>query len=1446
MKLLLIDKRVRSKELINARNDSTDYIEFDYFIDTYATLSVHIKEKSSEITDIAIVQHANLAIDYNILFQQSSLTTAASDLRDWLLELKESVKLQRLDLLACALYSNNEIKAAIEWLEKETEIDLRASINFTGNPEKGGSTEESADWVMESDNVDIRQNYFTDAISEFKELLYTYSNSSMYGANKIIKDIYGNIIHLHKDIYGNPINPPYDICGRRIKYPISSVVTWGNPAYGGDPTYSQYKIQSGSISSNVIAVYSNAYAFAALKSDGSVVVWGNYYYGGYEQPLNVNVNIGGGITTGGSNTIYTGKPQNLSNVVSIYSTSSAFAALKLDGSVVVWGYNNGGGSTESNSYSTGAPSSITSSNSNVTEIYSASSAFAALKSDGSVVSWGYNEYGGDSSSVAAQLAYGVVSIYSNYASFAALKSNGSVITWGRAANGGDSSSVASQLASGVIAIYSTSAAFAALKSDGSVVSWGDSLYGGNSSAVVNKLQSGVVRIYSNASAFAALKSDSSVVVWGNHYYGGYEQPADAEIPNSQFTGKPDNLSNVVSIYSTSSAFAALKSDGSVVTWGSNYEGGSGAPSSITSSNSGVLSIYSTMSAFAALKSDGSVVSWGDITYGGINNNNMDGSIVVKLYSTERAFAALKSDGSVVAWGNTNNGGNPYDLYTGIKSGDISSNIISIYSSQFAFAALKTTNNSNPSTYYTSSGSTKLDAFKMSAKLFITKEEINLNESTIVFSTMQGGVGTYNVQYYELIPGQSPTNISTKTPSYISISENRLIITNASIFKRSTKVQYTMVVTDSDIPARRAEAAVYLTFVGYEANLDLTTTITFQGSNILTATSPQQQFTLPFNNTSAIIQVDASGGARPVKYTLQYADFFTIIEEKSSNLNKYTHTFVNNYSVIEQTTIQYKVVVDDGATQITIPFEITYLPYIPLRSSLMTQTQILYIIPPTATTLKINDISGGEPEYYYAWYGQDPDTLEFILLQLSTINAKNLSTFEITADDSVKYAGKSLRYYCEVTDSRPTTPNIITINYIVNFIFIELEYTITAYKNNIQIDLSNSYTLNYNNQSLKFVIDISSGITPYSYALVEKIEAGGELLIGVGKLGGTLLDGNADSEIFIDSYADNKNIFILKNEYDYVGTAATKLYEIYIKDSSIPQQRKFYTFSVDYLAYQPITASQNFTRQVVPVNQNSSMEPINVSGGKSGVYTYKWYISQMLTGVEALNTNSPEGLSFDLYTINNGPLIIQNSQSSEEGVQKTFFYMCEISDTLETTPIQLYFKIIYDAYYAIDPCIDGEVEVHTTDGLVKVKNLTTSHSLLNIINNTTFQIYAIYTKEIESGFYNIPFGTEYELYSSTAIINTTSLLYEFMPTSRYSQNLLPSPQPRRLMYHIFTNQFIKGDIFTKNGLQLKSYGTPSSDDANYLLFNEFLNGYYLTYLFTDTLPDKELSIDNQDT
>jgi alpha-tubulin suppressor-like RCC1 family protein len=405
------------------------------------------------------------------------------------------------------------------------------------------------------------------------------------------------------------------------------------------------------VSSDVVAVYSTEAAFAALKTDGSVITWGEPNRGGNSSVVTYNA---------GWNYVSV-EDKLISGVVAVYSTqNSAFAALKTDGSVVAWGDSREGGNSNY------PISNVDRLSSGVVAVYSTHYGFAALKSDGSVVAWGEPEYGGGDSnypnSNGSSLDSGVLAVYSNNEAFAALKTDGSVITWGYPESGGDSSAVSADLTSGVVSIYSAAYAFAALKNDGSIVVWGVSAFGGNDPGIT----SGVVAVYSTLYAFAALKSDGSIVAWGDSANGG-TTPANVS-------------SGVVAAYSTENAFAALKTDGSVVAWGDSANGGT-TPANVSSD---VVSIYSSGLAFAALKTDGSVIAWGD-SYSGGDSSLVASSLlsgVVAVYSTHEAFAALKSDGSVVAWG--------YGPYGGTTPGTVSSDVVSIYSNYYAFAALKTT------------------------------------------------------------------------------------------------------------------------------------------------------------------------------------------------------------------------------------------------------------------------------------------------------------------------------------------------------------------------------------------------------------------------------------------------------------------------------------------------------------------------------------------------------------------------------------------------------------------------------------------------------------------------------------------------------------------------------------------------------------------------------------
>ena len=102
-------------------------------------------------------------------------------------------------------------------------------------------------------------------------------------------------------------------------------------------------------------------------------------------------------------------------------------------------------------------------------------------------------------------------IYSTAKAFAALMGDGSVITWGQVDKGGDNSASQALLREKVNQIFSTAGAFAALRDDALVVTWGDENCAGDSHRVQEQLSGDVEQIFSTHHAFAACKSDGSVV-----------------------------------------------------------------------------------------------------------------------------------------------------------------------------------------------------------------------------------------------------------------------------------------------------------------------------------------------------------------------------------------------------------------------------------------------------------------------------------------------------------------------------------------------------------------------------------------------------------------------------------------------------------------------------------------------------------------------------------------------------------------------------------------------------------------------------------------------------------------------------------------------------------------------------------------------------------------------
>lgn len=256
----------------------------------------------------------------------------------------------------------------------------------------------------------------------------------------------------------------------------------------------------------------------ALKSDGTVIVWGTQV-DGWAKP-----------------------PAGLKDVVEVYAKDTTLMARKSNGTVVVWGGNDAGeanvppGLNRVISMAAAGHHTLT-----VRET-------SILPGAGEVIGWGLNGNGQSTIPDAAKSSVTKVAAGTYYSM--ALKYNGTVVDWGT--NGSGATSMPAGL-SGVVAIDAGYMYALALKSNGTVVAWGKE-YNGNGIINVPAGLNDVVAISANREHALALKRNGTVVGWGDNRNGKATPPV--------------GLNDVVAISAGVNHSLALKSDGTVVSWGS--------------------------------------------------------------------------------------------------------------------------------------------------------------------------------------------------------------------------------------------------------------------------------------------------------------------------------------------------------------------------------------------------------------------------------------------------------------------------------------------------------------------------------------------------------------------------------------------------------------------------------------------------------------------------------------------------------------------------------------------------------------------------------------------------------------------------------------------------------------------------------------------------------------
>ena len=341
--------------------------------------------------------------------------------------------------------------------------------------------------------------------------------------------------------------------------------------------------------------------------------------------------------------------------------------------VYCWGNNNNGqlgNNSTTNSYLPAAVSTAGTpmDDKNMIDVAVAGDFTAALASDGTVYTWGYNDYGqlGNNTTTSSTVPVAVTTtgalsgktvtqIAVGYDCSVALASDGTVYTWGH--NGND------QLGNNTTANSSVPVAVTI------------------TGALAGKT---ITQVAAGGNFAVALASDGTVYTWGLNNNGqlGNNTTANSSVPVAVTTTGVLNNKVITQIAAGSQHMVAVDSDGTVYAWGYNAQGQLGnntttnstVPIAVIASGAllgkTVTQVAAGGSHTAALSSDGRVYAWGYNGYGQLGNNTttnssvpvaatttgvLVGKTVTQVAAGSNHTVALTSDGSTYGWGYNNQG-----------------------------------------------------------------------------------------------------------------------------------------------------------------------------------------------------------------------------------------------------------------------------------------------------------------------------------------------------------------------------------------------------------------------------------------------------------------------------------------------------------------------------------------------------------------------------------------------------------------------------------------------------------------------------------------------------------------------------------------------------------------------------------------------------------------------
>lgn len=294
---------------------------------------------------------------------------------------------------------------------------------------------------------------------------------------------------------------------------------------------------------------------------------------------------------------------------------------------------------------------------------------AAIKTDGSLWAWGRNYCGslGNNETVARSSPIQETTSSTNWCrvsiadvNSAAIKTDGSLWTWGANVGGPLGDNTATSRSSPVREITSStnwfqisaSRAFAGLKTDGSLWLWGINAYGNvgdntsiDRSSPVKEITCSVWVKVASLCSVLGIKTDLTLWGWGVNCCGSVGD--NTSITRSSPVQEISKSTNWCTVTGNRFTASAIKTDGSLWSWGGNNNGQL-ANNSTTVSCSPVREISSSTlwcavgtgtCVVAAVKTDGSLWSWG---YNTADNTTIQRSSPVREISSGTTWCAVAS------------------------------------------------------------------------------------------------------------------------------------------------------------------------------------------------------------------------------------------------------------------------------------------------------------------------------------------------------------------------------------------------------------------------------------------------------------------------------------------------------------------------------------------------------------------------------------------------------------------------------------------------------------------------------------------------------------------------------------------------------------------------------------------------------------------------------------